>query len=309
MGVIAGSAAYFWLASPYNHGVVNKGQGLEIGDYLYFSVITFSSLGYGDILPVGLGRGVAAFEVMAGVTLTAIFVGKVASERQSAILLLLYTSEQQRRIRDFTRDILALQEEIGDALSKDDHGTVAAKGADAFRLLSSMQRYLIFQANQGGLTAFGNDAPLRGLYRAIGALQTRAFNGLVSATAMGGHLNKLRLVVWRSGRIAAAMKPFHSEDNKARITLDKMIKLATELWRRREPMLMEVVLEAVKCALPRPPWPKHVHKTVAARLGISNSRADECIRELVERGVWPELLEKQDQNKLPSPPHQGDAQN
>jgi uncharacterized protein YjbI with pentapeptide repeats len=41
---------------------------------LYFSVLTFTTLGFGDLQPVGLGRGLATFEAGAGVTLFALLV-------------------------------------------------------------------------------------------------------------------------------------------------------------------------------------------------------------------------------------------
>jgi Uncharacterized low-complexity proteins len=45
-----------------------------LGDSLYFSVLTFTTLGYGDFEPVGLGRALATFEAGAGVTLFALLV-------------------------------------------------------------------------------------------------------------------------------------------------------------------------------------------------------------------------------------------
>lgn len=41
---------------------------------LYFSVLTFTTLGFGDLQPVGLGRALATFEAGAGVTLFALLV-------------------------------------------------------------------------------------------------------------------------------------------------------------------------------------------------------------------------------------------
>jgi hypothetical protein len=42
-------------------------EALNFFDYVYFSVITFSTLGYGDLHPIGvLGKAMACFEVFAG---------------------------------------------------------------------------------------------------------------------------------------------------------------------------------------------------------------------------------------------------
>lgn len=52
----------------YNDGILNA-----IGSSLYFSVVTFSTLGYGDIHPVGWLRYIAMFEALFGLILMALF--------------------------------------------------------------------------------------------------------------------------------------------------------------------------------------------------------------------------------------------
>ncbi|MEI5908526.1 ion channel [Bacillus spongiae] len=62
--------------------LLENGQHLE-GDYqhhffttLYFSGVTLFSLGYGDISPIGIGRGIALIESLLGFTVPAAFVVK-----------------------------------------------------------------------------------------------------------------------------------------------------------------------------------------------------------------------------------------
>ena len=47
---------------------------LDFGNALYFSVVTFTTLGYGDIVPVGYSRILAAFEAFLGSFTLALFV-------------------------------------------------------------------------------------------------------------------------------------------------------------------------------------------------------------------------------------------
>ena len=44
---------------------------------LYFSVVTWTTLGYGDIQPDGWARGVAALEALFGYVYTPLFIGLV----------------------------------------------------------------------------------------------------------------------------------------------------------------------------------------------------------------------------------------
>jgi len=98
LGVIFSSSFFYWLLSPYNQGTSIK--NITYLNSLYFSVVTFSTVGYGDIHAVGIGKVFVVFEILSGVTLLSLLIGKLASERQSALLLLIYTSEQQRRLQE-----------------------------------------------------------------------------------------------------------------------------------------------------------------------------------------------------------------
>ena len=51
-----------------------EGEPLEFLEALYFSVVTFTSLGYGDISPLGISRFFAASEALLGVFMISLFV-------------------------------------------------------------------------------------------------------------------------------------------------------------------------------------------------------------------------------------------
>jgi hypothetical protein len=62
-------------------------------DALYFSVVSLSSLGYGDIRPLGFSRFLAGAEVIMGLSFFGIMVAKISSVRQDYILRRMYYSE------------------------------------------------------------------------------------------------------------------------------------------------------------------------------------------------------------------------
>jgi hypothetical protein len=56
---------------------------LQLFDYIYFSVITFSTLGYGDLHPVGLlGKALACLEVFAGLIMFGVLLSFVGNRFQ-----------------------------------------------------------------------------------------------------------------------------------------------------------------------------------------------------------------------------------
>jgi Ion channel len=68
-----------------------SGQRFVYGDLLYFSFVTLTSTGYGDIVPVSQGaRSLAVFEHIAGVMYIAILIARLAG---------LYSSDQSPRSR------------------------------------------------------------------------------------------------------------------------------------------------------------------------------------------------------------------
>lgn len=82
LGLIGFCGLLYFLVGV-RHGELSLGLSLERGlssnlldllDCLYFSVVTFTTLGYGDISPHGLARPIAAFEAFVGSFTMALFV-------------------------------------------------------------------------------------------------------------------------------------------------------------------------------------------------------------------------------------------
>lgn len=75
-------------------------------DALYFSVVSLSSLGYGDIRPLGFSRFLAGAEVIVGLSFFGIMVAKISSVRQDYILRRMYYSELiDGRLEEFVHQL------------------------------------------------------------------------------------------------------------------------------------------------------------------------------------------------------------
>ena len=121
MGKLIDKLSYLWILGFFFFGVLTcwglfyylsfSGNGIVSTIYedytvlpldsLYFSLVTISSLGYGDFRPTGYGRLVASLEVLYGLVILALIVSKIASERTSTLVKLIYTSDVQMRIRGY----------------------------------------------------------------------------------------------------------------------------------------------------------------------------------------------------------------
>lgn len=160
VGVIAVSTLYFTLIS------VQDGLGksdIRPLDALYFSIVTFTTLGYGDYSPMGFGRGVSVFVVTCGLALTALLIGKIASERQLALLTLLHTSDSQRRISGFTSEM----QDIRGIIEQKDRLDTKKNIQELRGLIVSINKYLAFNAFQARIVDFGNYSTLSSLYEEL----------------------------------------------------------------------------------------------------------------------------------------------
>jgi hypothetical protein len=298
-------------------------------DALYFSIVTFTSLGYGDLSPQGFGRVVACIVVLCGLISVALLVGKFASERQQALLLLIHTSDCQRRIEEFTAQLdssmLKLTEAV-DALSRDEMLSVSK---DLAGQLEVTMRYLIFHANQAGLINFGNASTLRTLYRTlekaqrtcIAAHKCPAANQIITSRtlALSARLSSLMNLMTRFHKNADSNLPYlkttslwlrtrfsrrqspssTSQTNKEILGIAARMKheaSALNVWAQTTvtPARLDAVWEATPAGEPST-WPKSFNKVLAEELSISNSLAQRCLDSLLASGRLPKT-------KLPANP-------
>jgi hypothetical protein len=89
--VIVFSFAFYGLSFTQNQHLIYRGEPIGndvfgFGNSVYFSFITATTIGYGDIAPTGLAKVFAIIEAMASIILFGIFIGKIVSIKQEEIL-------------------------------------------------------------------------------------------------------------------------------------------------------------------------------------------------------------------------------
>lgn len=105
----------FAFLTPLGHGMTVPGEidrTFNLGRGFYFSVVTVSSLGYGDLHPEGIGKVLAGVEVVLGLVVIGIVIAKLTSKCVSHFASRLFVSETKRQLQNsiisLTRAVLSL---------------------------------------------------------------------------------------------------------------------------------------------------------------------------------------------------------
>jgi hypothetical protein len=108
--------------TKYQMGIVptyEHGPPPVFWDYLYFSAVTISTLGYGDYRPVSFGRLAAAAEVIAGLVAFGVFVAQLTSARQERLVVRLARAQISEKLQYFRKRINTHAIELDHILSCD----------------------------------------------------------------------------------------------------------------------------------------------------------------------------------------------
>jgi rhodanese-related sulfurtransferase len=104
LAMVVLSGCVYWLSallgvSSLVEGGVPVGRGLRgLATAIYFSFVTTSSVGYGDVLPVGPARILAVFESVAGLLIFGAVVAKFVSRRQEELVRQIHRTTFEDRL-------------------------------------------------------------------------------------------------------------------------------------------------------------------------------------------------------------------
>lgn len=89
---------------------------------LYFSVITGATVGYGDVLPLGFSRGLAALEGILSFVLLAIFVSRIASRKQDAAIGDIHLLARDSLFNNFRHGLFIARKDLDAIVEKVESG-------------------------------------------------------------------------------------------------------------------------------------------------------------------------------------------
>jgi hypothetical protein len=169
-------AGVFYFLSLHGSGLSQQADHLTFADSLYFSIVTFTSLGYGDIVPVGYGRLLACVEVVTGLGFLGVAIAKLSSAKQSYLIAQLYARDAQERLESYVlqmRDMKPAYKEAIELLKRGKWPTLALKRrhSDVHRLVLRIRAYLSFELNNG---SFLRDVPSGAIAKVFNSLRQLA---------------------------------------------------------------------------------------------------------------------------------------
>ena len=154
--------------TPHGHGIGQNLKPLSDVTYplgIYFSVVTISSLGYGDMHPMGISKALASFEVLFGLGLIGIMIAKITSQRLSYHVSRLFASDTQKRLEGIAekfensvrelRAILQISDVPSQIPKSDDKKSEFSSGfersiVELRRHCVEMYEYMSFEIERGG---------------------------------------------------------------------------------------------------------------------------------------------------------------
>lgn len=126
LGLVVGCGVAFWLLGlAAGHGLLEGGVPVPttatgLGTAVYFSFVTATSVGFGDVVPVGLARPLVVAESVSALVLFGCLISKLVSRRQEQLIEeihLLAFEDRLGRVRTnlhvVLSELLALEGECG----------------------------------------------------------------------------------------------------------------------------------------------------------------------------------------------------
>ncbi len=139
--VIFGAVYYFFSGSQsYLFYQLKNNSPIGLKDSIYFSFITATSTGYGDILPFGHFKVLAIVEVVSGLLLLAFVTSKLISIKQDIILSEIYDISFNEKINRLRSSLLVFRQNLSRVINKiEEHSIRKREVNDIYIHISSLE--------------------------------------------------------------------------------------------------------------------------------------------------------------------------
>ncbi|MBU0536006.1 MAG: potassium channel family protein, partial [Nanoarchaeota archaeon] len=143
--VLCFGMAYYFFSGASSHLIytADKSDVGDISDSIYFSFVTATTTGFGDILPSGSFKVIVIFEVLAGLLLLALVTSKLVSIKQDVILTEIYEISFNEKMNRMRSSLLLFRQNLSRVISNIDSGNIRKRElSDLYIPLSSFDDIL-----------------------------------------------------------------------------------------------------------------------------------------------------------------------
>jgi hypothetical protein len=130
LGMVVVSGSVYWLTGFSHHpGLVDSGRPIAgnlrgLLSALYFSFVTTTSVGYGDVLPLGPVRILSIVEAVSGLLIFGALVAKFVSRRQDEVVRDIYMVTFETRLDRVQTNLHLVLSELQAIATLCDEGTI-----------------------------------------------------------------------------------------------------------------------------------------------------------------------------------------
>ncbi|BDU76417.1 potassium channel family protein [Mesoterricola sediminis] len=283
--------AYYYNFSSGTNGIrnaSNPNEPITILNCLYFSITTITTLGYGDYIPLGYGRLFASFEVISGIIIMAIIVSKLASDRTSTLIKLLYTSDNERRLSSFFIAIEECGKGLKNAMLNHDHISKMRYIEELETIVANLNHYYGYQLRVGAIgEGWAKKGSLKVARTIIRAAEFASMAGM-EAFATPREQSRIERLMRQIKKTLALL--YQEDQPDIFIPINNRIQRIFDHYNKSKinneqiHYYSEITPELVKSVnnlLPLQPWPKNIHKTIASKLRISNRLCHKIIDSII----------------------------
>jgi len=139
--IVLFGVCYYVFTTPQSYLHYNgMNAHVSLWDHIYFSFITATTTGFGDIIPVGYFKLIAILQVIFGLLLLAFVTSKLVSIKQDIILNEIYEISFNERINRLRSSLLVFRQNLGRLLEKmEDKSVLKREISDLYVYLSSFE--------------------------------------------------------------------------------------------------------------------------------------------------------------------------
>jgi potassium channel LctB len=141
-GILAAfGLAYYFFSGPNSHLIysLSKERVTSLSDSVYFSFITATSTGFGDLTPIGYFKVISIVEVIFGLVLLAIVTSKLVSIKQDVIMNEIYDISFNEKINRIRSSLLLFRQNLSRVISNIENNTIRHREiSDLYNYISSL---------------------------------------------------------------------------------------------------------------------------------------------------------------------------